>query len=147
MSLWCALALALLPATTQLSVRSDGADVDADGTVDDPVYDFGGFFEFVGREKEQEEEEEAQEERREGAAALHSRHTSNPGAPIPPGPPNLKSTARQGRPAPHRLALYHGQLPAEGAAATALSSGPRLRELRHPLLRPGRGGLRWRRPG
>jgi hypothetical protein len=43
------LLLAFLPVTTQLSLRSDEPDVDADGTVDDPVYDFGGFFEFVGR--------------------------------------------------------------------------------------------------
>jgi hypothetical protein len=51
--------LAFLPVTTQLSLRSDGADVDAAGTEDDPVYDFGGFFEFV---KPAEEEEQQQQQ-------------------------------------------------------------------------------------
>jgi len=50
--------LAFLPVTTQLSLRSEGADVDADGKEDDPVYDFGGFFAFVGRAKEEEEQQQ-----------------------------------------------------------------------------------------
>jgi len=49
--------LAFLPVTFQLSLHSDGAEVDADGKEDDPVYDFGGFFEFIGREKQNEEQQ------------------------------------------------------------------------------------------
>jgi len=49
--------LPFLPVTIQLSMRSEGAEVDADGKEDDPVYDFAGFFEFVGRAKEAEEQQ------------------------------------------------------------------------------------------
>jgi len=54
---WWAFGLAFLPLTTQLSLRSDEPDVDADGKVDDSVYDFGGFFEFVGRAFEEQQQQ------------------------------------------------------------------------------------------
>jgi hypothetical protein len=52
--------LAFLPVTTQLNLRSDGADVDAVGTEDDPAYDFGGFDEFLKQAKEEQEERQQQ---------------------------------------------------------------------------------------
>ncbi|CAK0900362.1 unnamed protein product [Prorocentrum cordatum] len=49
MSLLRVLIVSLLTVTTQLSVRSDGDGAGADDKVDSLVYEFGGFFEFVGQ--------------------------------------------------------------------------------------------------
>jgi len=51
MNLLCVFSLSLLIVTTQLSLRLDG-EADADDKVVAPVYEFGGFFEFVGHAKD-----------------------------------------------------------------------------------------------
>jgi len=83
MSSWWVLVLAFLPVTAQLSLRSDDADVDADGRVDDPVYDFGGFFEFVGPAFE---EQQQQQLVRLGSKSAETSDLAGPyKAPLEPG--------------------------------------------------------------
>jgi len=52
MNLLCVFSLSLLTVTTQLSLRLEGEDEDADDKVVAPMYDFGGFFELVGQAKD-----------------------------------------------------------------------------------------------
>jgi len=51
MNLLCVFGFSLLTVTVQLSLRSDGDDGDVPDKVVDPMYEFGGFFELVGKAK------------------------------------------------------------------------------------------------